>query len=104
MSVRDMVCNQASGNAIIVSSVVSDDEVLPTKAAGGEEIPGLLNCIEEADDGLVVPVEWAVCVKQCKSVVVVLYPTPPGTGDEGDLAAVWHWREAAHASSAPSSL
>ena len=104
MLVRDMVCNQASGNAIIVSSVVSDDEVLPAKAAGGEEIPGLLNCIEEADDGLVVHVEWAVCVKQCKRVVVVLHPTPPGTGDEGDLAAVWHWREAAHASSAPSSL
>ena len=37
--VRDMVCNQACGNAtIIVSSVVSEDEVLPAKAAGGEKI------------------------------------------------------------------
>ena len=72
MLVRDMVCNQASGNAnIIVSSVVSDDEVLPAKAAGGEEIPDLLNWIEEADARLVVHVEWAVRVKQCKRVVVV---------------------------------
>ena len=67
-----MVCNQASGNAtIIVSSVVSDDEVFPAKAAGGEEIPDVLNWIEEADDRLLVHVEWAVCVKQCKRAVVV---------------------------------
>ena len=37
---------------------VSDDEVLPAKAAGGEEIPDLLNWIEEADDRHVVHVEW----------------------------------------------
>ena len=72
MLVRHMVCNQASGNAtIIVSSVVSDHEVLPAKAAGGEEIPDLCNWIEEADDRLVVHVEWVVRVKQCKRVIVV---------------------------------
>lgn len=48
--VRDMVCNQTSGNTtVIVSSVVIDDEVLPAKSADGEEIPELLNWIEEAD-------------------------------------------------------
>ena len=42
--VRDMVCNQAStSTTIIVSSVVSDVEVLPAKAVGGEEFPDLLN-------------------------------------------------------------
>ena len=72
MLVRELMCNQTSGNAtIIVSSVVSDDEMLPAKAAGGEEIPDLLNWIEEADARLVVHVEWAVRVKQCKRVVVV---------------------------------
>ena len=50
---------------------VSDDEVLPAKAAGGEEIPDLLNWIAEDEDRLVVHVEWAVCVKQCKRAVVV---------------------------------
>lgn len=41
---RDMVCNRASANAtVIVSSIVIDDEVLPAKVAGGEEIPDLLN-------------------------------------------------------------
>ena len=69
MLVRELMCNQTSGNAtIIVSSV---DEVLPAKAAGGEEIPDLLNWIEEADARLVVHVEWAVRVKRCKRVVVV---------------------------------
>ena len=67
-----VVCNQASRKAtIIVSSVVSDDEVLPAKVAGGEEIPDLFNWIEEADARLVVHVEWVVRVKQCKRVVVV---------------------------------
>ncbi|KAL7406573.1 hypothetical protein ABVT39_022458 [Epinephelus coioides] len=70
--VQDMVCNRTCGDAtILVSSVVSHDEVLPAKAAGGEEFPDLLNWIEEADARLVVHVEWAACVKQCKKVVVV---------------------------------
>ena len=34
-------------------------------------IPELLNWIEEADHRLVVHVEWAVRVKQCKKVVVI---------------------------------
>jgi len=69
--VRDMVSNRAEGNPVIIaSSVVSDDEVLPGKAAGGEEISDLHSWIEEADARLVVHVEWAVCVKQCKRVVV----------------------------------
>ncbi|KAL7396930.1 hypothetical protein ABVT39_013826 [Epinephelus coioides] len=62
--VRDMVCNRTCGDAtILVSSVVSHDEVLPAKAAGGE-FPDLLNWIEEADARLVVHVEWAVCVQE----------------------------------------
>lgn len=69
---RDMVCNRASANAtVIVSSIVIDDEVLPAKAAGGEEIPDLLNWIEEADARLLVHVDWAVRVKQCKRAVIV---------------------------------
>lgn len=70
--VRDIVCNRAPGNAtVIASSFVSEDEVIPAKLAGGQEIPDLLNWIEEADSRLVVHVEWAVRVKQCKRVVVV---------------------------------
>jgi hypothetical protein len=66
-----MVSNRAEGNPVIIaSSVVSDDEVLPAKATGGEEISDLHSWIEEADARLVVHVEWAVCVKQCKRVVV----------------------------------
>lgn len=30
------------------SPVVLDDEVLPAKSADGEEIPELLNCVDEA--------------------------------------------------------
>ena len=67
-----MVYNGSYGNAtIITSSVVSDDEVHAVKATGGEEIPGLLNWIEEADARLVVHVEWAVRVKQCKRADIV---------------------------------
>ena len=66
------VCFQACGDStILASSFVFNDEVLPAKAAGGEEFPDLLNWIEEADAGLVVHVEWAVSVKQCRRVVVV---------------------------------
>jgi len=41
--VRNIVCNQTYGNATTIatfttSSLVSDDEVLPAKVAGGEEI------------------------------------------------------------------
>ena len=45
---------QASSKAIIESSVVSDDEVLPAMTNDGEEIPELLNWIEESDARLVV--------------------------------------------------
>ena len=74
--VRDIVYKRAYGNAtaiatIIASSLVSDDEALPAKSAGGEEIPDLLNWIEEADARLVVHVDWAVRVKQCKRIVIV---------------------------------
>ena len=48
--VRDMVCNQDSGNAaIIASSLVIDDGVLPAVTSACERIPDLLNWIEEAD-------------------------------------------------------
>ena len=70
--VRDIVCNQASVNlTIIASSVVSDDEALPARVSGNEEIPELLNWIEEANTRLVAHVEWAVRVKQCQRVVVM---------------------------------
>jgi hypothetical protein len=70
--VRDIVCSRAYGKATIVaSSVVSDDKVLAAVASGGEEIPELLNWIEEADARLVVHVEWAVRVKQCGRVVIL---------------------------------
>ncbi len=70
--VRDIVSERSHTNAtIIASSVVSGDEVLPAKATGGEEIPDLLNWIEEADARLVVHVEWAVRMKLCKRVVTV---------------------------------
>ena len=45
--------------------------MLPAKVAGGEEIPDLLNWIEEADTKMLVHVELAVHVKQCKRVVRV---------------------------------
>ena len=70
--VRDTVCNGHYANTtIIVSSIVSDDQVLPAKANGGAEIPELLNWTEEADGRLVLHVEWAVRVKQCQRVVVL---------------------------------
>ena len=40
-------------------------------ASGGEEIPDLLSWIEEADSRVVVHVNWAVRVKQCKRIIVV---------------------------------
>jgi len=44
--VRDSVCGDTTTIAtIIASSLVSDDEVLPAKAAGGEEVADLLNWI-----------------------------------------------------------
>jgi len=62
--VRDSVCGDTTTIAtIIASSLVSDDEVLPAKAAGGEEVADLLNWIEEANGRLVVHVDWAVRVK-----------------------------------------
>ena len=70
--VRDSVRNIAYSNAaVIASSLVSEDEALPAIVFGGDEIPDLLNWIEEADARLVVHVEWAVRVKHCKRVVVV---------------------------------
>jgi len=59
------VGKQASSKGIIASSVVSDDEVLPAMTNDGEEIPELLDWIEESDARLVEHVEWAVRVKQC---------------------------------------
>ena len=44
---------QASSKAIIASSIVSDDEILPAMTNDGEEIPELLNWIEESDARLV---------------------------------------------------
>lgn len=70
--VRDMVRTGVHGTStIIVSSVVSDEEVLPAIISGGEEIPDLLSWIEEADARLVVHVDWAVRIKQCKRIVIV---------------------------------
>src|SRR6218665_54842 len=70
--VRDIVRSRVRDNVtIIASSLVSDDEALPATTAGGEEIPDLLNRIEEADTRLVPPVDWAVRVQRCKRVVVV---------------------------------
>ena len=55
---RDIVDNRTLVNGtIIASSVVSNDEVLSAKSNGGEEIPDLLNWIEEADARLVVHVD-----------------------------------------------
>jgi len=44
---------------------LSDDEVLHAMTNDCEEIPELLNWIEESDARLVEHVEWAVRVKQC---------------------------------------
>jgi hypothetical protein len=43
----------------------------PAKTTGGEEIPDLLNWVDEAVARLVVLVEWAVRAKQYKRVVTV---------------------------------
>ncbi len=69
---RDMVRTGVHGTStIIVSSVVSDEEVLPAMISGGEEISDLLSWIEEADARLVVHVDRAVRIKQCKRIVIV---------------------------------
>ncbi|KAL8620077.1 hypothetical protein ACOMHN_015359 [Nucella lapillus] len=89
--VRDMVSNRAEGNPVIIaSSVICDDEVLPAKAAGGEEIPDLHSWIEEADARLVVHVEWAVRVKQCKRLIVV-------SNDTDTFALLLHYTSLFHA-------
>ncbi|KAL8619946.1 hypothetical protein ACOMHN_015228 [Nucella lapillus] len=89
--VRDMVSNRAEGNPVIIaSSVICDDEVRPAKAAGGEEIPDLHSWIEEADARLVVHVEWAVCVKQCKRLIVV-------SNDTDTFALLLHYTSLFHA-------
>ncbi len=63
------VCHKTCDNyTIITSSVVVDNDVLPAKPNGGEEITGLLDS-EESDARLLVHVERDV--KQCKRVVVV---------------------------------
>ena len=70
--VRDVVRNRPYGDKIVIaSSVVSDDEALPAIASSGEEIPDLLNWIKEADARLVVHVDWAIRVQNCKRVVIV---------------------------------
>ena len=70
------MCNRAYSNiTIIASSVVSDKEVIPAISSCVEEVPELLNWIEETDRRLVVHVEWVVRVKQCQRVVVVSYDT-----------------------------
>ena len=69
---RDMVRMQTTGHPnIITSAVVSDDEVLPATAAGNQDIPDLLNWIEEADARLVVHVKWAVQENHCERVVIM---------------------------------
>ena len=50
---------------------MSDDEVLPAMTNDCDEIAKLLKRIEESAARLVVHVEWAVPVKQCKRVGVV---------------------------------
>ena len=100
--VRDIVCNDVCANPIIASSVVSDNEALPAIKFGNEDIPELLNWIEEADARVVAHVEWAARIKQCQRVVVMsndtdsfallLHFTPyPDTRYERNLAAVWYW-------------
>ncbi len=70
--VRDIVCNRTYGDTtVIASSLICDDKAVPAKATGAKGIPNLLNWIEEADARLVVHVDWAVRVQQCKRVVIV---------------------------------
>ena len=75
---RDMACSRTKSNPnIIVSSVVHEDEVLPAETSEGRDIPELINWIEEADDRLIVHVEWAIRVKKCKRIIVVSNDTDP---------------------------
>ncbi|KAK3885497.1 hypothetical protein Pcinc_010238 [Petrolisthes cinctipes] len=69
---RDIVSHRASSDVTIIgSSTVSDEEVYPANASGGDKIPDLFSWIEEADSRVVVHVDWAVRVKQCKRIIVI---------------------------------
>ena len=83
--VRDIVCNRAYSNiTIIASSVVSNKEVIPAISSCGEEVPEILNWIEEMPHcRLVVHLEWAVRVKLCQRIVVV--------SNDTDTFAFWGW-------------
>lgn len=72
----ESVSNRSYGDAIIIaSSLVTNHEALPTTATNVEHIPNLLNQIEEADSRLLVHVDLAVRVQQCKRVVIVFNNT-----------------------------
>ena len=55
---------------MIASSVVFEVEVLPAYEDGGHDIPDLSSWIDEAYACIIVHVEWAICVKNCKCIVV----------------------------------
>jgi len=50
-------CHEASSKVIIVSSIVSDNEVLPAMTNDCDKIPKLLKWIEESDARQVVRME-----------------------------------------------
>ena len=66
--VRDEVYRNQT---IITSSVIIDGEVKSARYSSGEEIPELMNYIEEADSKIIVHLEWAIRIKHCARVIVL---------------------------------
>ena len=111
--VHNMVNNISEANpTIIVSYVVCDDKILPAIGPGSKEFPELLSWIEEADNRLIVHVEWPVWIKTMQkgscnlerhwhfSITATLYSTLAVVGDGRIVAAVWHWQVKTHDSTA----
>ena len=111
--VRDTVRNEQYVNTTITTIyVVVDDDVVSAKANVGAEIPELSSWMEEEDIRIVMHGEWGCACKIVPEsyrsfqryrhfcVTATLCPIPSKPRVEGHLAAVWHWRKAAHASTA----
>ena len=64
-------CNEYNAENMIMSSMIYEEEMLPSKLFTGEEIPELNNWLEEADSKVIVHVEYAVRVQKCLRVIVL---------------------------------
>ena len=69
---REIIKNDDFGTLqIIASSIICDDEVLPTVSSTEEDVNELNSWIEEADARLILHIDWAVRTQGCKRAVII---------------------------------